>query len=172
MRNCRCGAIRVESELGKGTTFKIFLPQVPEEEEEIPLESAPIENLVGAETVLVVEDEVLLRDLCECILTRHGYTVLTASQGRDALEVAAAHTATIDLVLTDVVMPCMSGMELGEKLLERFPHIKMLYMSGHSSGLAMRMVVLERNLPFLQKPFHREQLLTKIREVLQQANPT
>ncbi|HYY75048.1 MAG TPA: PAS domain S-box protein [Gaiellaceae bacterium] len=156
------GFIWVYSEPGEGTTFKIYLPRVekPADGTADP-PSRPARG--GSETVLVVEDEKVVRDLIGRDLTGRGYAVLTAGTGVEALAVAAAHEGAIDLVVTDVVMPEMGGLELTQRLAAERPGIKVVYMSGYTE-LALAGEVASR--PLLQKPFNASMLADTIREVL------
>jgi two-component system cell cycle sensor histidine kinase/response regulator CckA len=160
------GYIEVESELGSGTTFKIYLPKV-----EAPLhvesdhEHMP-SSAGGDETILLVEDETKLRDLAGTILGSLGYRVLMASDGVEACELSQAYAEQVDLLLTDVVMPRMNGRETAERLGQERPGIKVLYMSGYT-GQGVGQGVLPEGCYFLAKPFTREKLATKVREVLE-----
>jgi len=159
------GFISVGSELGHGTTFKIFLPQsdaAPETQQE---KVAPKKLQEGTETVLLVEDEESLRKLtCEMLLKNH-YTVLEASNGFEAHEIARSHNGPIHLLLTDVVMPRISGPALAKSLLGHHPDLKVLYMSGYmNSAIVQELAISESE--FLQKPFTQDTLTAKMREVL------
>ncbi|NOT08431.1 MAG: response regulator [Gemmatimonadales bacterium] len=159
------GYIWVYSEQGQGTTFKVYLPQVQAGPTEV---EKPVEVSItkGSGTVLVVEDEPTVRQLTRRVLAARGYDVLSASQGREALEVAAAYGGEIDLLLTDVVMPLMGGRELAEHLAVARPTTKVLYLSGYTDDAVVRHGVLESRVHFLQKPFAPETLARKVREVL------
>jgi PAS domain S-box-containing protein len=160
------GNIWVYSELGQGTTFKIYLPR----EEKLPeetLEKGLEEELPGGrETVLVVEDEDGVRKLTVQILQKHGYKVLEASQGDEALFISKKYEEPIHLLITDVVMPGMSGHELSDRLSSLRPEIEILYMTGHTNGAIIHHGVLEPGVNLLQKPFTPEGLARKVREVL------
>jgi len=123
----------------------------------------------GLETVLLVEDEESLRDLNEEVLTGLGYTVLSAAHGAEALELAQ-HEPHIHVLLTDVVMPGMSGRELGEKLKIMRPEVKVLYMSGYTDNVIIHHGILKPGVSFLQKPFTQDTLARKMREVLSLSN--
>jgi len=161
------GWIGVESEPGRGTTFKIFLPQVA-----APVEVAePKERIVAAslppsgnETILLVEDEKGIRELAGRFLTNNGYTVLAAGNGAEALDLARHHTSPVDLLVTDMVMPKLDGRELVRLLRQSVPQMKVLLISGYSHQ-AGRDNGLEET-PYLSKPFSMEQLMRKVREVL------
>ena len=158
------GYIWVYSEPGEGTCFKIYLPEVagaPEATME------PVGATGGSETILLVEDDDRLRGLTRMILeTRGGYKVLESSGGKEALRVEGELTEPIHLLLTDVVMPGMSGRELGEKLTALRPEMKVLYMSGYTDDTVVRHGVLEAEMAFIQKPFSPQSLLRKVREFL------
>jgi signal transduction histidine kinase len=160
------GAIDVESTLGKGTTFTVYLPR--HEEQADAIGSGTMATLAprGAETVLLVEDEEGVRALGARILERHGYTVLEARNGRDALAVVAQHAGQIDLLLTDVVMPEMGGKQLAEALLARDSALRVLFISGYTDGDISRRGELDPCTAFLQKPFTARGLLGRVREVL------
>lgn len=161
------GHIHFHSEIGKGTTFKIYFPQAdgivqsPEKEGESELSPG------GSETVLVVEDEEAVRELVARILRERGYTVLEAADGRQALQLAKEYPDAIDLVITDVIMPGISGSALVSQLKSSRPQIKSLFVSGYEDDAIVRHGVLNSNSAFLQKPFTVENLMRKIREALQ-----
>jgi two-component system cell cycle sensor histidine kinase/response regulator CckA len=158
------GAIWVYSELGKGTTFKIYLPRVDEEvSRELPLPPQPVRT--GSETILVVEDEEPLRLLIADILTGSGYDVLRAASGEEALTVAGQR-GRIDLLVTDVIMPGQNGSELAATLRALIPELKLLYMSGYTGDLITQHGGLEIEDLLLEKPFTKNSLLTKIRAIL------
>ena len=158
------GHIWVYSELGHGTTFKIYLPRTREayDVEQPSAESAPL--LRGTETILLVEDEEALRELTYNLLSDSGYTVLKAEHPDVAIKIAREHSGTIDLLLTDVVMPGMSGPALAENLAPIRPEMKVICMSGYT-GFAHRRL-LDPEKPLLAKPFTREALLRKLRQIL------
>ena len=160
------GSIWVYSEPGQGTTFKIYLPRVDQPGKTVGEEQAPQAVPRGAETILVVEDEEALRELACLTLREYGYTVLEASQGDEALQLFAERQAPVDLLVTDVVMPGLSGPELAEQLTSRQPQMKVLYTSGYMSHAIVRDGVLKAGTPFLPKPFNPDDLARKVREVL------
>ena len=160
------GNIWVYSELGKGTTFKIYLPRVDEPLEEIRKEVLKDELPSGNETVLVVEDAEEVRKLILKILERQGYRILEASNGDDALLLHERHGCRIDLILVDVVMPGMSGSELAKRLMSLYPKMKVLYMSGYTDNAIVHHGVLEKGVNYIQKPFTMDGLTRKVREVL------
>jgi nitrogen-specific signal transduction histidine kinase len=160
------GYIWVYSERGRGTTVKVYLPRVPGVAEAPPLAPAPSEVRGGHETVLLVEDAAPVRALARRSLEARGYRVLDASDGPAALELSARHGAPIDLLVTDVVMPGMSGRELAERLAPVRPRMKVLYTSGYTDDAMVRQGVLTAGVAFLQKPFVPDSLARKVREVL------
>jgi PAS domain S-box-containing protein len=161
------GNIWVYSEPGHGTTFKVYLPRV-EEELDTALKTEETDSLPsGKETVLLVEDDPLVRDLAHRLLTQQGYMVYQASNGEEGLRVAQNHAGEkIHLLLTDVVMPQMGGKELAEKLKLSRPDIEVLYTSGYTDNAIVHHGVLESGTHFLQKPFSHRTLSHKVREVL------
>ena len=158
------GHIRVYSEPGRGTTLKVYLPQTDRERETVPDPGAGMP--AGTETILVVEDEAEVRALAHEILEGLGYTVVVASTATDALLIAQRQVGLIDLLLTDVVMPRMSGRALAETLGEMRPEMKVLFMSGYTDDAIIRHGVLEEGVAFLEKPFTAAALARKVRAVL------
>ncbi len=160
------GEIVVESEPGHGATFNIYLPRITDVTEL----TAPAEGehpvRAGTETILLVEDEVGVRQLVREMLHRLGYKIHEASGGADALRIFAQHRNTIDLLLTDVIMPQMSGRDLAERLKAQQPSLKVLYISGYTDDMLAHHGVLESNVYLLQKPFAPDELAKKMREVL------
>ena len=155
------GHLQLDSEPGRGTVVSAYLPAAPGSERAVP---AQVKG--GGETILVVEDEDGVRDVAHRILSRDGYSVLAARDGADALAVVEGHEAQIDLLLTDVVMPEMSGAQLADRMARAQPELKVLYSSGYTSDARVLDGVLEGDVPFLQKPFSAEQLRHKVRETL------
>ena len=157
------GRIEVESVAGEGATFRLVFPR-RDEAEATPSGAHAVKPAgSGGETILVAEDEEQVRKLVDRVLTRLGYTVLSAADGAEALSLEANHAGRIDLLLTDMVMPGMGGGELSRRMLERQPALKVLLMSGYSEEL----VAAEHGeVPFLPKPFTPEELAAKVREVL------
>ena len=159
------GSVSVRSELGAGTSFKVYFPQA--DAAEMVVEAPPVARpRAGAQTVLVVEDADGLRDLTRRLLERQGYTVLVAANADDALRVFEGN-ASIDVLLTDVVMPGGSGPELTRRLTERRPALKVIYMSGYTEDAIVHHGVLNPGIAFLHKPFTSETLGRKIREVFE-----
>ncbi len=162
------GFINVYSEIGHGTTFKIYLPQYNSGTTSlsIPIPTSP-STAQGRETVLLVEDEPAILKLGKRMLEGLGYEVLTASIPSEAMRLAKGHTGTIHLLMTDVVMPEMNGKDLAQKLLESFPNLKVLFMSGYTANVIAHHGVLDENVHFIQKPFSLQELGTKIKEALE-----
>ena len=160
------GGVRVSSEPEQGTTVKVFIPRL-ETEERAATES--LGSLRGDETVLVVEDEAGVRNVLRQTLSEQGHTVLEARHGRDALTVAAGYHHPIHLLVTDVVMPEMGGSELFEQLLASRPEVQVLYISGYTNDEVLRRGVTTGEKAFIQKPFTGEELMRKVREVLDEA---
>jgi signal transduction histidine kinase/CheY-like chemotaxis protein len=163
----QCGGyIWAYSELGLGTTFKIYLPHASEPAEELVEKSIKREVPRGSETILVVEDEADVRILTARILRELGYTVLEASNGEEVLSIYEEWKTPIDLVLTDVVMPKMSAGELTKRLKSKNPGVKILYMSGYTENTIVHKGILEREKDYIPKPFGKSDLARKVREVL------
>jgi PAS domain S-box-containing protein len=164
------GHITVYSEVDVGTTFKIYLPCV--DENHPPTASrAPFMTLPqGAGTVLLVEDNDVVRKIARQILQQYGYTVLEASHGDDALGICERHSGPIHLLLTDVIMPGINGRELAEQLRTRFPDIKVIFMSGYTDDAILRHGGLGANTILLEKPFTPEALMRKVHDLLSQRN--
>ncbi len=160
------GYIWVDSEPGRGTTFKIYLPRVDEAAELVKTRAAPSEAPRGSETVLLVEDEETVRDVVREALKASGYTVLAATSGGEALQEAGRHQGPIHLAVTDLVMPDMSGRELAERLAHLHPDTKVLYMSGYTDDAVVHHGVREAGVAFLQKPFTPDALARRVRELL------
>ena len=160
------GEIVAESELGRGSTFRVCFPRLEAEVQDSARVAAPTDVPRGSETILLVEDEDILRSLSERVLKRYGYTVLSASTGADAVAIAAHSGNTLHAVVTDVVMPGMNGRQLAEKLRQIRPGLKILFMSGYTDDEVIRRGVLRGEAAFLQKPFTPAELALKVREVL------
>jgi signal transduction histidine kinase/CheY-like chemotaxis protein len=160
------GFIWVYSEVNHGSTFKIYLPQVNADLERGVPEKTSRDAHPGTETILFVEDEESVRELVRDYLGKSGYRVLEAADGVQALEIAAAHRGPIHILVTDVVMPRLSGRELVTRIAAARPEIKILYISGYTDDSIFRHGVLEGGVAFLQKPFNLKDLAQKIRQVL------
>jgi CheY-like chemotaxis protein len=159
------GQILLYSEVGRGTTFKVLIPRTVEAEMGV---AAPGESAKpgGQETVLFVEDDPGVRAMGVRILAQRGYRVLEAAGGKEALELAERHSGAIQLLLTDVVMPQMSGTELAERLCAKLPNLRVLYTSGYTENTIVNHGVDGENVAFLQKPYSVDSLLGKVRAVL------
>ena len=160
------GYIWVDSEVGKGTTFKIYLPRVEEAIEDKPESGSPVGLVQMHRTVLLVEDERSLRKLTRTMLEEFGCTVLEAMDAAQALAIAGQTKSTIDLLLTDVIMPGMSGRAVVDKLAPLRPGMKVLFMSGYTDRVLARHGALENGIIILRKPFNREDLARRMEEVL------
>jgi CheY-like chemotaxis protein len=159
------GLIDVSSEIGVGTTFRIYLPLL---EESMPSASAiePRAAAPGGETILLVEDEETLRMMTKRVLTKRGYHVLEAADGLEGVAVAETYPGPIHLLVTDLIMPQLSGRELAERLTARTPGLRVLLMSGYTEDVLVRQGVESSETNFLQKPFSLSALTNKVREVL------
>jgi two-component system, cell cycle sensor histidine kinase and response regulator CckA len=159
------GSVAVSSELGKGTAFKVYFPRADAAEMVGDAPPPAPRPRAGAETVLVVEDAEGLRLLATRMLQKQGYTVLVAANAEEAVQLFEAHPS-IDVILSDVVMPGASGPELTRRLVESRPGLKVIYMSGYTDEAIVHHGVLDPGLAFLHKPFTSEALGRKLREVL------
>ena len=160
------GVIDVQSEPGRGTTFRIYLPRYHRREGEEEEEKTEGAALGGSETVLLVEDEEAILVLTRRFLESQGYTVLVGRTPGEALDVVESHPGEIHLLLSDVVMPRMNGKQLEERLRQRQPGLKTLFMSGYTADVIARRGVLEKGVEFIQKPFTMTALSHRVREVL------
>jgi CheY-like chemotaxis protein len=161
------GFIWVYSELGKGSTFRVYLPRT-EDSRDVPGKTvSPVEDLRGEKTILLVEDDESIRKLGVAILEKYGYMILSAGDGEEALQLAGAHEGEISLLLTDVVMPRMGGRELCDRIRQQRPEIKVLYMSGYTDNAIVHQGVLDQGTAFLQKPYSPTSLAKKVKEVLE-----
>jgi PAS domain S-box-containing protein len=160
------GALSVESAPGRGSSFTVYLPRVPEEAEQTAAPVTAGQLPRGDEVVLLVEDDALVRDVTTVMLQQLGYRVLTASRGSEALAICERSSSPIDLVVTDVVMPGMNGRELVGKIFAMRPEIKALFTSGHAGDVVLSGRELEAGAEFLPKPYSHEALARKIRSVL------
>nr|MEE4266528.1 PocR ligand-binding domain-containing protein [Candidatus Krumholzibacteria bacterium] len=160
------GFINVYSEIGKGTTFKVYLPRHEGDLASKSAIPASAQVQTGQETILLVEDEPTLLKITSTMLGRLGYTVLKAGSPAEAMEIAQNHESTIDLLLTDVVMPGMNGKDLAATLFDHLPELKRLFMSGYTANVIAHHGVLDEGVFFIQKPFSKQELAAKIREAL------
>jgi CheY-like chemotaxis protein len=161
------GAIEVNSLPGQGTTFRVYLPIVdqPVSLRKSPKASSPVTT--GSETVLLAEDQSSIRSVLREFLDSKGYKVLEAQNGREALALAERHPGAIDVLVTDVIMPQIRGLELATRVTELHPDICVIFMSGYSEdALLENQLLADRNLTLIQKPFDLEELDQKIRESL------
>jgi signal transduction histidine kinase/ActR/RegA family two-component response regulator len=167
------GHVWVYSEPGHGTAFKVYLPRASGAAKSVPAGQgdAPARARGGHETVLIVDDDDQVRAVACTILRRNGYVVLEASNGGEALLIAEQHGATIHLLLTDVVLPRLSGRQIAERVAKARPGIKVLYMSGYTDDAILQHGILESNVAYLQKPLTPEGLSRKVRAVLDAATP-
>ena len=162
------GSIWVYSEPGRGTTFKIYLPRIEEPLDEAEEKRTEPDSPRGSETILVVEDDEIVRKLTCQALRRYGYQVIEAANGSEALLACEKHPETIPLMITDVVMPQISGPELATRLRLLHPETQVLYMSGYTDDAVVRHGLLDAALYFLQKPFTPGALVHKVRDILDQ----
>jgi len=160
------GHITVESKVGQGTVFHVYLPRIAEEAARKDGEESTAVLPVGRETILLVEDEEAVRQMAELMLTELGYTVLAAANGEEALRVAREKGSAIQLLVTDVVMPRLSGKQLADTLRQQHPTLKVLFVSGYTADAIAHDGVLDPGVAFLNKPFQSFMLARKIREVL------
>ena len=160
------GEIHVYTEPGMGTTFRIYFPRVDEDERDAQPAKEPAPAARGSETVLLVEDEAIVREVARMILDGAGYAVLVAGSGEEALVAAGRHTGRIHLLLTDVVMPGISGRQLADRLAATRPDTRVLFMSGYTEDAIVRHGVISESIAFIQKPFPPAVLLRRVREVL------
>ncbi len=160
------GHIWVYSELDKGTTFKIYFPRIIENKDQEEKEKIPQESLYGSETILVVEDETMVRNTICRSLREFGYTIIESGNGNEAHAICEQNKDRIQLMLTDVIMPEMNGRELANRIQSAYPKIKVIFMSGYTENAIVHQGILEEGITFLQKPFTPENLLIKIRAVL------
>ncbi len=161
------GNIWVYSEKGKGTTFKIYLPRVVEKLDQTKEQKVSFEDLHGKETILLVEDDDAVRKIVVHILKKQGYLVFDAEDGISALQLVEQQKIPIDLLITDVIMPRMSGRILADKLQKKIENLKVLYMSGYTDNAVQHHNILEAGLNFIQKPFSPLALARLVREILE-----
>jgi PAS domain S-box-containing protein len=164
------GYVTFESKRGAGTSFRIFLPRIVSEERVAVSEEDASGRLQGGETVLLVEDDASVCELVRAVLTAQGYSVLAARRPQEAEAICQAHGSRIQLLLTDVVMPEMSGPELSKRLTALYPHMRVLFMSGYIDDSVVRQGIRAHEVSYLQKPFSPTSLAKKVREVLDAAS--
>ena len=159
------GFIWASSDAGQGATFRIFFPvtALPAGQPPCPIENRPASSDAGDETILLVEDDPGVRALAGSVLRRHGYHVLEATSGDEALRLAGALTEPFDLLLTDVVMPGLTGVQLASKIAAICPDLRVIYMSGYSENAAVHGGVLSGGVDLLEKPFSPGSLLARVR---------
>lgn len=160
------GHIGAYSEVGLGTTFKLYFPAIEDGDEAPVPSSGPVELCRGTETILLVEDEQSVREIALIALRMHGYEVLPAASGRTAIEIANTYPGRIDLLITDVVMPEMSGRQLAEALQATLPDLKVLYVSGYTDDSIVRHGILQAEVAFLQKPYTPRAFLQKVQRII------
>jgi CheY-like chemotaxis protein len=160
------GDVWVYSEPGRGTTFKVYLPRAADNlaKEQRPESVRPMP--MGAGIVLIVEDEESVRKLASIVLRQNGYTVLTATNGEEALEVCRRQGGRIDLLISDIVMPGMDAFDLRERIRALYPHLLVLFMSGYTEHAVLHGNAFETVEAFISKPFTAEQLATKVHELV------
>lgn len=165
------GFVEVYSEEGKGTSFKIYFPAVIDEPEYSITNTPPMEMICGTETIFIVEDEKNVREMAIRILSRLGYKILQAPNGREALNLAESYKDNIDLLLTDVIMPGMNGRELAQRMLPVHPEMKVLYTSGYTENAIAHHGIIDAGLNFIGKPYTPQSLSIKLRQVLSSDAP-
>jgi CheY-like chemotaxis protein len=159
--------VEVESTVGKGTTFRIYIPFVGAEQTQTEIPAKPITIRGGTETILLVEDEKPVRELVARVLEKQGYKVLQAVACAEAVEVWRAHKDEVHLLLTDLIMPgAMNGRELAETLWAERPDLKVIFTSGYSADIVGKDFKIESDLNFLQKPYHPQTLALTVRRCL------
>jgi CheY-like chemotaxis protein len=159
------GHVQIYSEPGFGTTITALLPAT--EQQPVAVEPQPVrQRVVSGETILVVEDEDAMREVTRRILARHGYQVITAAGGGEAIQLAEAKRTDIHLLVTDVIMPGMLGKEVAERLHAIRPRLGVLYMSGYAHPVLASQGTLDPGVTLIEKPFSEDSLLAKVREVL------
>jgi hypothetical protein len=159
------GYVQIYSEPGLGTTFTILLPETSQPARQEP-PAPPAPRSGAGETVLVVEDEDAMREVTHRILTRNGYQVITAANGRHAIQAATSHPGDIDVLLTDVIMPQMLGKEAAEQIRALYPAVKVLFMSGYTQGILDTQGVIQSGVNLIEKPFTEASLLAKLGEII------
>jgi len=159
------GIIRVDSEAGVGTTFRIYLPRASGIASSEEVAQAP-PSLSGCETILVVEDQPEVRGFACKVLQSYGYRVLEAADANEALRLSAVFLEPIDVLLTDLVMPGMDGVQLSKEFLSLRPEVKVIFASGYADSVMLRHGVLDSGAPLIPKPYRPAELAAKIREIM------
>jgi len=162
------GVIDVESVFGRGSSFSIYLPRHESEQESIPTAAEAVQDETGHETVLLTEDDPALLKMTEAMLKRLGYRVFAAATPETAIRLAEEHREEIRLLITDVIMPGMNGRDLADKLCGMLPDLRCLFMSGYTADVIATKGVLDEGVHFIQKPFQKKDLATRVRELLDQ----
>ena len=160
------GHIMVYSEVGRGTTFKLYFPESHETKEAAPIAMPESALLRGNETIMVIDDETHIVNMVKQILAEQGYHIISATNPREALILSDQYAKPIDMLLTDIIMPELNGPDLVRMMRQKRPTLKVLYMSGYANNAATQIGVLKPNTAFLQKPFTSEILTHNIRKVL------
>ncbi len=161
------GYVLVDSEPGQGTRVSLYFPRVAKSELALDSTDVAIPTARGSEIVLLVEDEDAVRSLVRGVLRSRGYTVLEAPNATEAMRISREYAGAIDVLLTDVVMPDISGRELADQLCRARPEMRLLYMSGYTEDTIVHHGVMSSDVGFIQKPFTPEVLLRKVRETLE-----
>jgi CheY-like chemotaxis protein len=160
------GNIEVRTTPGKGTSFLLYFPRETAEAPAAPEEKVPRVSERGGATILLAEDDTSVRELVRTMLTKKGYRVLCASDGEQAIDMASKHAGTIDLLLTDVVLPGLNGREVAERMRDARPDLRVLYMSGYTDDAILRRGVLTQRSSLIQKPFSAADLTSRVNELL------
>ena len=163
------GFINVYSEPEKGTTFRIYFPRNTEKELEVKKTESQKSLKTGSETILLVEDELPIIEMTATMLKRLGYTVIGISNPKEVISFMKSCSHKIDLLMTDVIMPEMNGRDLSKHVIQKFPAIKCLFMSGYTANVIAHHGVLDKGTQFIEKPFSRQKLASKLREVLDES---
>jgi CheY-like chemotaxis protein len=165
------GVIVVESAIGRGSTFKVFLPVTTASLSERATKPTTASTPRGSETILIVEDNDGARKLAQSVLTRQGYRVLDATSGEAALQLLESEPSAIHLVITDIVMTGMTGIELARRLGDKYPHLRVVFTSGYSSDVVLRHGEIIREQILMQKPYTPARLVYTVREALDAPRP-
>jgi two-component system, cell cycle sensor histidine kinase and response regulator CckA len=160
------GYVACYSEPGRGTSFTIYFPRTAESGDRTAAPVSSVATLTGSETILLVEDEEMVRQFTKTLLEKSGYTVIGVPGGREALAVIESHKCGFAMLVTDVVMPQMSGRELARKLMQARPEVKVLFVSGYTGNAIVHRGMLDPGIDFMQKPFESREFLAKVREIL------